>query len=306
MFPALMIEHLTKIYANNVVALQNIDLIVQTGDFFGLLGPNGAGKTTTIDILVSLVRKTSGSVHVFGYDLDQQLNQVKACIGLVPQEFNMNNFEKNINILINQAGYYGIPRKISKERGEYYLNKLGLYHKRFETPRQLSGGMKRRLMIARALVHEPQLLILDEPTAGVDVELRHLIWDFLQELNQKGRTLILTTHYLEEAEKLCNRIAFIDQGCIIHEDTTANLLQNISEELFILDLIEPINCLLQHPDFIFTPLSDKQIQVTRKNGRPLNALFAYLTQNHIQILSIRTAKNRLETLFLKLINKENA
>jgi ABC-2 type transport system ATP-binding protein len=302
---ALDIQNLTKVYANGHEALKGINLSIKPGEFFGLLGPNGAGKTTTIGILVSLVRKTSGRVNIFDHDIDNDLAAAKACIGLVPQEFNFNSFEKVIDILINEAGYYGIPRGLAKERGEFYLEKLGLYPKRFSIARQLSGGMKRRLMIARALVHEPKLLVLDEPTAGVDVELRRLIWNFLEELNANGRTIILTTHYLEEAEKLCSRLAFIQNGIIIQEGKTSELLAGLHEETFVLDVTAPAKTELHCPAYQMRWLNDGQLEVTIARGTHLNNLFEYLTTQGITVYSMRNRVNRLEELFVRLTQAEN-
>ena len=240
MTQALSIQNLSKIYKNGVVALHGIDLTVEQGDFFALLGPNGAGKSTTIGIISSLVNKSVGTVKVFGHDLDTELAAAKACIGLVPQEYNFNQFEPVIEILVNQAGYYGIPRLIANERAELYLNQLGLWDKRRENARDLSGGMKRRLMIARALVHQPRLLILDEPTAGVDIEIRHSMWNFLHEINAAGTTIILTTHYLEEAEQLCRNIAIIDEGRIVENTSMRQLLGRMDMYTLVLDLSKPL------------------------------------------------------------------
>ena len=234
--PALAISGLTKTYQGGVQALKGIELEVQQGDFFALLGPNGAGKSTTIGIISSLVNKTQGSVSVFGYDLDTHLTQAKACIGLVPQEFNFNQFETVLQIVVNQAGYYGVPRNIAKQRAQKYLSQLDLWEKRNAPARTLSGGMKRRLMIARALMHEPKLLILDEPTAGVDIEIRRSMWAFLQEINAAGVTIILTTHYLEEAEMLCRNIAIIDKGIIVENTSIKTLLSKLNIETFVLDV----------------------------------------------------------------------
>lgn len=301
---ALNIQQLKKSYANGFEALRGISFSIHEGEFFGLLGPNGAGKTTTIGILVSLVRKTSGLVKVFGHDIDTELPVVKACIGLVPQEANFNSFETVIDILVNQAGYYGVPREVALERGKYYLEKLGLYNKRFLTARQLSGGMKRRLMIVRALVHEPRLLILDEPTAGVDVELRRSIWHLLEELNASGKTIILTTHYLEEAEKLCSRLAFIHHGQIVQEGKTNVLLQSLQEETFILDVKMPFNTPPSHPLYLIKRLNAAQLEVTLSKTKNLNALFEYLSEKGIIVYSMRNSTNRLEELFVRLTQQE--
>ena len=240
MQPALAISQLSKTYDGNFQALKGISLTVKQGDFFALLGPNGAGKSTTIGIICSLVLKTSGTVSIFGCDIDTYFSQAKQYVGVVPQEFNFNQFEKPIDILVNQAGYFGIPREIAVERAEKYLRQLGLWEKSHAPSRALSGGMKRRLMIARALIHEPKLLVLDEPTAGVDIELRRSMWDFLRQINAQGTTIILTTHYLEEAESLCRNVAIIDHGQIVKNTSIKELLQQLSKELFVLDIREEI------------------------------------------------------------------
>jgi ABC-2 type transport system ATP-binding protein len=300
---ALTIQNLSKTYPQQVLALQGINLTVAKGDFFALLGPNGAGKSTTIGIICSLVNKTAGQVKVFGFDLDKQIEQVKSHIGLVPQEFNFNIFEPINQVLFNQAGYYGIPRALAKENIEYYLNKLGLWEKRLQPGMRLSGGMKRRLMIARALVHNPQLLILDEPTAGVDIELRYTLWEFFKELNQQGTTIILTTHYLEEAESLCKNIAIIDQGHIIADTSMKELLRRLDTETFILYARHPITQLPASTLNKYYLVDETTLEVAIKKGQDLNTVFYDLNQNHIHITSMRNKTNRLETLFMELTRK---
>lgn len=303
MSSALSIRQLTKTYGNGFQALSGIDLDVAEGDFFALLGPNGAGKSTTIGILSTLVTKTSGTVNIFGHDLDKEPAALKRCIGVVPQEFNFNQFEKTFDIVVTQAGYYGIPAKIAKERAEQYLTQLGLWDKRDVPSRSLSGGMKRRLMIARALVHEPRLLILDEPTAGVDIELRRSMWTFLTELNNKGITIILTTHYLEEAEQLCRNIGIIDHGRIVENTSMKQLLSQLHVETFLLDLKNTLQVapqLLGYP----TKLIDShtlEVQVDKAMG--ITALFTQLAQQNIEVLSLRNKTNRLEELFVSLVEK---
>jgi len=305
---ALVVEDLKKIYANGLVALKGINLKVVEGDFFALLGQNGAGKSTTIGILCSLVNKTSGRVHVFNYDLDDDLEAAKSCIGVVPQEFNFNPFEKIFQIMINQAGYYGIPRKVALKRAEYYLKKLGLWEKRNQPALRLSGGMKRRLMIARALINEPKLLILDEPTAGVDIELRHNLWEFLTELNQQGTTIILTTHYLEEAEQLCKNVAIIDHGEIIENANMKSLINRLHIQTLILDLNEPLDAALELPQYPYRLLDKTTLEVELRKTQSLNSLFDELSKQHIYISGMRNKTNRLEELFVRLIteNKEKS
>lgn len=300
---ALVIRDLVKVYNHRVHALNGISLEVAEGDFFALLGPNGAGKSTTIGIITSLVNKTSGSVKVFGYDLDTQPGLVKQCIGLVPQEFNFNIFETVTQVLTYQAGYYGVPEKIALKRIEYYLTKLGLWEKRHERVRMLSGGMKRRLLIARALIHEPKLLILDEPTAGVDIELRRLLWDFISDINQQGITVILTTHYLEEAESLCRNITIIDQGRIIANEQMKTLLSQLHTQTFILDLAKPLAELPVLPGFPCTMPDPATLEIEVSNQQSMNALFDKLSQQQISITSMRNRANRLEELFLKMTQK---
>ena len=300
MMKALSIKALRKTYGGGVEALKGIDLQVEAGDFYALLGPNGAGKSTTIGIISSLVNKSSGSVEIFGFDLDKQLELAKAQIGLVPQEFNFSQFEKVEQILVNQAGFYGVPRALAYQRAEKYLRQLELWEKRHVQARTLSGGMKRRLMIARALMHEPRLLILDEPTAGVDIEIRRAMWQFLQELNQQGITIILTTHYLEEAEMLCRNIGIIDKGMIVENTSMRELLAKLHVETFILDL-ECCAAAMQLEGFNWRQLNESSIEVEVEKSQGLNALFAELSRNGIKVLSMRNKSNRLEELFVKLV-----
>jgi ABC-2 type transport system ATP-binding protein len=305
---ALSIQKLTKVYKNGVVALRGIDLVVEQGDFFALLGPNGAGKSTTIGIISSLVNKSAGTVRVFGHDLDSEMATAKASIGLVPQEYNFNQFEPVIEILANQAGYYGIPRHVALERAEVYLSQLGLWDKRREHARDLSGGMKRRLMIARALVHEPRLLILDEPTAGVDIEIRHSMWDFLRGINEAGTTIILTTHYLEEAEQMCRNIAIIDDGRIVENTSMRQLLGRIDTHTLVLDLAHPINESPVLPGFVTRRVDELTLEVEVPGHASMTGLFAELSIRQIEVRSLRNKTNRLEELFIRLVgNKgENA
>ena len=297
---ALDIQGLHKVYKSGTVALSGIDLQVKQGDFFALLGPNGAGKSTTIGVISSLVNKTQGSVKVFGFDLDTELEAAKSQLGLVPQEFNVNQFETVLQIVVNQAGYYGVPKKLALERAEKYLGQLGLWDKRHARSRELSGGMKRRLMIARALMHEPKLLILDEPTAGVDIELRRSMWEFLRQINQQGVTIILTTHYLEEAEMLCRNIAIIDKGRIIENTTMKALLSKLTLETFVLDLAaDPASVKLD--GFAWRVLDDHSIEVDVEKAQGLNPIFAQLSAQDIKVLSMRNKANRLEELFVTLV-----
>ena len=306
MSSALSIRQLTKTYDNGFQALKGIDLDVAEGDFFALLGPNGAGKSTTIGILSTLVNKSGGSVEVFGHDLDRDPSGLKRCLGVVPQEFNFSQFEKVIDIVVTQAGYYGIPQKVARERAERYLTQLGLWEKRDEAARMLSGGMKRRLMIARALVHEPRLLILDEPTAGVDIELRRSMWGFLTELNQKGITIILTTHYLEEAEQLCRHIGIIDHGRIVENTSMKALLKTLHVETFLLDLKDnlPATPRLQgYPAALVDPHT-LEVQVEKSLG--ITGLFRQLAEQNIEVISLRNKSNRLEELFVSLVENNLA
>jgi ABC-2 type transport system ATP-binding protein len=298
---ALSISNLNKVYKGGLEALKGISIDVEEGEFFGLLGPNGAGKTTTIAIITSLVIKTAGTVKIFGVDIDIDFPAAKRLIGVVPQEYNFSIFEKVQDIVTQQAGYYGIPRKEALHRSEKYLKKLGLWEKRNVTARELSGGMKRRLMIARGLVHEPKLLILDEPTAGVDVELRRGMWDFLEELNSTGRTIILTTHYLEEAEKLCNRIAIIDKGNIVENTSKRELLRKLDKETFVLDLKNPLTSVLPLEDVEFSIVDQTTIEATKKQRLPINRIFEHLNDQGIVVESMRNKTNRLEELFLEMV-----
>ena len=306
MSSALSIRQLTKTYGNGFQALSGIDLDVAEGDFFALLGPNGAGKSTTIGILSTLVNKTSGTVNIFGHDLDKSPAALKRSIGVVPQEFNFNQFEKTFDIVVTQAGYYGIPAKIAKERAEKYLTQLGLWDKRDTPSRSLSGGMKRRLMIARALVHEPRLLILDEPTAGVDIELRRSMWTFLTELNEQGTTIILTTHYLEEAEQLCRNIGIIDHGTIVENTSMRQLLGQLHVETFVLDLKYPLSStphLIGYPSLLLDG-NTLEVQVDKAVG--ITGLFTQLAAQNIEVVSLRNKTNRLEELFVSLVEKNLA
>jgi len=303
MSSALTIRQLTKTYGNGFQALKGIDLDVTEGDFFALLGPNGAGKSTTIGILSTLVNKTSGTVNVFGHDLDREPGALKRCIGLVPQEFNFNQFEKPFDIVATQAGYYGIPRREARERAEQYLSELGLWDKRNVAARMLSGGMKRRLMIARALVHRPRLLILDEPTAGVDIELRRSMWGFLTELNQQGVTIILTTHYLEEAEQLCRNIAIIDKGQIVENTSMRELLLKLQSETFLLDLAEPQLLPPELSGYRSHLLDSRTLEVLVDKAQGVTELFRQLAAQNIEVLSLRNKSNRLEELFVSLVEK---
>jgi len=302
---ALSLRGLTKTYQNGTQALKGIDLDVAEGDFFALLGPNGAGKTTSIGIVTSLVNKTAGSVKVFGIDADQDLEAAKSCIGLVPQEFNFNMFESPQTIVANQAGFYGIPRALARERTEKYLRKLQLWDKRKAMARSLSGGMKRRLMIARALVHEPRLLILDEPTAGVDIEIRRSMWEFLREINEAGTTIILTTHYLEEAESLCRNIAIIDKGRIAMHDRMQDVLRRLHSETFVLNLREPLSGGVPVLPVASAELVDPNtLEVELTQHQDLNAVFAALTAADVHVISMRNKVNRLEELFMRLVGQE--
>jgi ABC-2 type transport system ATP-binding protein len=298
---ALVLKGLRKVYRNGVEALKGIDLVVREGDFFALLGPNGAGKTTAIGIITSLVRKSGGSVSVFGYDIERDREAAKSCIGVVPQEINLNMFERNDNTLVNQAGYYGVPARIAKARTEKYLKALHLWDRRLDVARTLSGGMKRRLMIARALVHEPRLLILDEPTAGVDIEIRRSMWDFMREINAAGVTIILTTHYLEEAESLCRNIAIIDEGRIIENDSMANVISKLQVESFVLSLQEPISRAPDVGGYAVRMRNDREIEVDVAKGQGLNQVFAALSAQSLHVASMRTKTNRLEELFIRLV-----
>ncbi len=299
---ALVLRQLTKIYKNGIKALKGIDLKVAEGDFFALLGPNGAGKTTVIGIVTSLVNKTSGVVEVFGHDLDRELEVAKSCIGVVPQAINFNMFETLFTIVVNQAGFYGIPRPLAKRRAEKYLKQLQLWDRRNSIARSLSGGMKRRLMIARALMHEPKLLILDEPTAGVDIEIRRSMWDFLRNINDEGTTIILTTHYLEEAENLCRNVAIIEGGRIIERDSMANVLRKLQAETFVLNLSQSRAAAPQLPGFTTHLTDDHTLEIEVSKGQSLNDIFAQLSQQGIRVNSMRNKVNRLEELFIRLVD----
>ncbi len=300
---AIKISQLHKTYDNDFIALDGIDLSVEEGDFFALLGANGAGKSTTIGIISSLINKTSGSVEIFGLDLNKQRNQAKTMIGLVPQEFNFNIFEPVQEILINQGGYYGIARPVAKRRSAALLKQLGLWEKRAEIARNLSGGMKRRLLIARALIHQPKLLILDEPTAGVDIEIRRTMWKFLSKINAEGTTIILTTHYLEEAEKLCRNIAILEQGKIINHSSMKSLLQQLSTETLVLDLKQAISTLPKDSPYQLSQSDPYSLEIQYDKSHSLNDVFNFLTKHQIEVLSLRNKTNRLEELFLNLITK---
>ncbi len=303
---ALSIQNLTKVYKNGFEALKGISLDVNQGDFFALLGPNGAGKSTTIGIITSLVTKSSGQVKVFDADIDIDSEAAKSYIGLVPQEFNFNGFEQVKHILISQAGYYGMPAHEAEPRADELLLQLGLWEKRHTPSRALSGGMKRRLMIARALVHKPQLLILDEPTAGVDIELRRSMWLFLQAINAQGTTIILTTHYLEEAENLCRNIAIIDKGLIVENTDMKSLLNRLDKETFILDLKSPLPADFTLSGFNLHRLDNTTLEVELKRGEGLNTLFTALSLQGIEVSSMKNKANRLEELFLALVDKSEA
>jgi len=303
---ALAVRGLVKQYKNGAEALKGVDLNVHQGDFFALLGPNGAGKSTLIGICTSLVTKTAGSVRVFGHDLDTDLEAAKACIGVVPQELNLNQFETPETIVVNQAGFYGIPRRVARERAEKYLKQLSLWDKRNKMTRTLSGGMKRRLMIVRALVHEPRLLILDEPTAGVDIEIRRSMWDFLRELNAAGTTIILTTHYLEEAESLCRNIAIIDRGRIAESDRMDRLLRRLHTESFVLSLREAVGTTPSVSGYDIRRVDPHTLEVEVSKDRDLNDLFAYLSAERIHVVTLRNKVNRLEEIFMRLVDKSGA
>ena len=301
---ALSIKNLRKTYKGGLDALKGINLDVEEGDFFALLGPNGAGKSTAINIISSLATKSSGQVEILGVDIDQNHSLAKKQLGVVGQEVNFNQFEKVSNIIINQAGYFGLSRNEAKENGEYFLKRLDLWDKRNEVGRNLSGGMKRRVMVAKALVNKPKLLILDEPTAGVDIELRRSLWDFLQEINEQGTSIILTTHYLEEAERLCRKIAIIDEGEIVENTTMTNLLGKLEEESFILDVDKSLSKEeLIDDKYQIKLLSDKQLSVTLQKGQKLNDVFSYLSDNQISVLSMRNETGRLEELFINLLEE---
>jgi len=299
---ALSIQDLSKQYKSGVQALKSVSFEVNQGDFFALLGPNGAGKTTAIGILTSLVNKTSGIVEVFGHDLDKELSAAKSCLGVVPQEVNLNLFDKCINTLINQAGFYGIPRNEAEKRAQHYLKQMDLWDKRNSNARDLSGGMKRRLMVARSLVNQPQLLLLDEPTAGVDIETRRMMWRFLKDLNQQGITIILTTHYLEEAEQLCDRIAIIDEGEIIENDSMLNVLKKLKKEVFVLNVSQSLTEAPIIQGYETSLKSPQEIEVSILQSQGINEVFIQLDALGIKVISMRNKTGRLEELFIDLTN----
>jgi ABC-2 type transport system ATP-binding protein len=303
---ALSVHGLAKTYSNGVEALKGIDLDVDEGDFFALLGPNGAGKTTLIGIVTSLVRKTSGKVTVFGHDIDREIEAAKSCIGVVPQELNFNMFETPETIVVNQAGFYGIPRRTARVRAEKYLKQLALWDKRDKIARGLSGGMKRRLMIARALMHEPRLLILDEPTAGVDIEIRRSMWEFVRHINAEGTTIILTTHYLEEAETLCRNIAIIDDGRIAERDRMSSLLRRLHTEVFVLNLRDPLDQAPRLEGYPTALADSNTLEVEVSKERSLNDIFLRLSGLGIEVLSMRNKVNRLEEIFMRLVEGRGA
>ena len=302
---ALEITGLKKVYDNNVEALKGIDLKITKGDFFALLGPNGAGKSSTIGIISSITNKTDGNIKIFGVDIDQNFPKAKSFLGVVAQEINFSQFEKVEDIVITQAGFYGIPKDIAKERCKNLLKKLSLWDKRHDQARNLSGGQKRRLMIAKALVHEPKLLILDEPTAGVDIELRREMWDFLSDINKKGTTIILTTHYLEEAEQHCNNIAIIDEGSIVEDTSMKELLSRLSIQSFVLDLEREIQDLPNISIFDLKSQDSKTLIATLTKDDDLNALFNKLSEHGIKVKSMRNEQNRLEELFIRLVKEKD-
>ncbi|MCM2132030.1 ABC transporter ATP-binding protein [Larsenimonas rhizosphaerae] len=305
--PALSIRGLSKVYGNQFHALKGIDLDVPEGDFFALLGPNGAGKSTTLGIVCSLVNKTAGQVKVFGTDIDTNFSLAKYHLGVVPQEFNFNQFEKVYDIVLTQAGYYGIPMKEARPRARQLLEDLGLWDKRDDGARMLSGGMKRRLMIARALIHRPRLLILDEPTAGVDIELRRSMWEYMRRINQEeGTTIILTTHYLEEAESLCRNIAIINHGQIVKNTSMRALLTELDTETFILDVASPITTVPRVEGIELTRVDDAQLMLSVKKGQRLNDVFTVLSREGIDVVSMRNRANRLEELFVSLVHDQQA
>lgn len=302
---ALRLENLRKTYPNGVQALRGIDLVVGEGDFFALLGPNGAGKTTSIGIITSLVNKTAGRVVVFGHDMDREREAAKACIGVVPQEVNLSMFEKLIDIVINQAGYYGVRPGLARQRAEKYLKALHLWDRRHDIARNLSGGMKRRLMIARALMHEPRLLILDEPTAGVDIEIRRSMWEFMRAINEAGVTIILTTHYLEEAESLCRNVAIIDHGTIVENDRMSRVLRKLQYETFVLSLEQTLDVAPLLEGYTVRWRNEHEIEVEVSREQDVNRLFELLSAQGIRVQSMRNKANRLEELFLRLTERAN-
>ncbi len=299
---AIEIKNLEKTYHSGQRALNGVDLTIERGDFFALLGPNGAGKSTTIGIICGLVNKSKGLVKVFEHDIDVESDAAKAALGIVPQEINFSQFESCLEIVVNQGGYYGVPRKLASKRAEKYLSQLGLWEKRNICSRELSGGLKRRLMIARALIHEPEILILDEPTAGVDVELRRSMWDFLIETNRRGTTILLTTHYLEEAERLCKNIAIIDEGSIIKNTSLKGLLHTLNKETFVLDLAEPFEFIPKVNGYELILVDKSTVEVEVEQKKNINDLFVELNKHNISVRSIRSKSNRLEELFLALVD----
>lgn len=304
--PALVVKDLTKVYNNGFQALKGINLSVEQGDFFALLGPNGAGKSTTLGILSGLVQKTAGTAQVMGYDVNTEAFSARRYLGVVPQEFNFNQFEKVYDILITQAGYFGFKPSQVKDEAEKLLKELDLWEHRDKQSRMLSGGMKRRLMIARALIHKPKVLILDEPTAGVDIEIRRTMWAFMQELNKQGTTIILTTHYLEEAEQLCRNIAIIDKGEIIKSTSVRNLLSQLNIETFILDLNTEIPAGFALEGFTCRTIATDGLEVIVNKGQSINKIFTMLTEQNIEVRSMRTKSNRLEELFVNLVSGEHS
>ena len=299
--PALVVDNLRKTYGNGVEALKGVSLTVQPGDFFALLGPNGAGKSTLIGILSSLVSSSAGDARIFGVSVNRQRNEAMKLIGLVPQEINFNQFEKPFDICVNEAGFYGIPRKVAASRAEKYLKELRLWDKAFGQAREMSGGMKRRLMIARAMMNEPKLLILDEPTAGVDIEIRRSMWHFVSGINAAGTTVILTTHYLEEAEQLCRNIAIIDHGTIVENTTMKNLLAKLDVETFVLDTAEPVSTLPVLDGIALRRVDERTLEAEMARTHDLNSLFAALSAHGITVTSMRNKTNRLEELFVRLV-----
>jgi ABC-2 type transport system ATP-binding protein len=302
---ALSIEQLQKTYPNGFCALSGLDLRVESGDFLALLGPNGAGKSTTLGIVSSLIKKTAGKVSIFGRDIDTHFSQAKLQLGLVPQEFNFHVFEKVEDIVINQGGYFGLSARIARQRCHQLLKQLDLFEKRQVQARMLSGGMKRRLMIARALIHNPALLVLDEPTAGVDIELRRGLWQFLKDINQQGTSLILTTHYLEEAEQLCRTVAIINQGRIIENTSTKDLLKRLNQEVFILDVDQLPGSLPEAPGMLFKAIDAHTVEVTVQKGQALNGIFSLLSDRQVAVSSLRNKANRLEELFVHLVKNNS-
>jgi ABC-2 type transport system ATP-binding protein len=302
---ALEISNLKKTYASGVEALKGISLSVEEGDFYALLGPNGAGKSTTIGIVSSLVTKSDGNVSIFGTDIDQDFAEAKRKLGVVAQEMNFSPFEKVLDIVVTQSGFYGIPKKVALARAEEVLHKLGLWEKKDLQSRTLSGGLKRRLMIAKSLIHQPRLLILDEPTAGVDIELRRGMWDFIRELNKNGTTVILTTHYLEEAEQLCKNIAIIDKGQIVENTSMKDLLKKLDMQTFILDLETNLDALPAFDEYIVNQIDPSTLRVALNRDQSLNAFFQNLSKLNIQVKSLRNEANRLEELFLQIIKNDH-